>query len=178
MYNLLDINKLQAYDFVNNYSDKELSRIFRKLGEEKLHQEIAEAIVKYRKEKEIVTTKELSQIIISVYQHRLNTDKEVPWVGKRHPATKVFQALRIEVNGELDVLKEVLPQATELLAPQGRLAVITFHSLEDRIVKRFFQDLDTKEFKIITKKPLRAAPQELSDNNRARSAKLRVVEKI
>jgi 16S rRNA (cytosine1402-N4)-methyltransferase len=112
-----------------------------------------------------------------VYRTKLKSSKEVPWVGGIHPATKVFQALRIAVNKELEVLKQVLPQATRLLAPGGRLAVITFHSLEDRIVKHYFQTVSVKDFKIITKKPLSASEQELLLNPRARSAKLRVIEK-
>ncbi len=170
-------NPFNAASVVNEYSKEELAEIFRSLGEEKFFKEIAEAICKQRKEKKIETTRELSEIVLSVYRTILKSDKEIPWIGGIHPATKVFQALRITVNDELGVLKQVLPQAADLLAPGGRLAVISFHSLEDRIVKRYFQSLPTKHFTIITKKPLVPSEGELKDNSRARSAKLRVVEK-
>lgn len=166
-----------AAEIVNNFKQKELENIFRQYGEEKLSKEIAEAIVRVRRSHTIQTTSELVEIILEVYRTKLKSSKEVPWVGGIHPATKVFQALRIAVNKELEVLKQVLSQATRLLAPGGRLAVITFHSLEDRIVKHFFQTLSAKGFQIITKKPLSASEQELLLNPRARSAKLRVIEK-
>jgi 16S rRNA (cytosine1402-N4)-methyltransferase len=172
-----DSNKETAAELVNNFKQKELEKIFRQYGEEKLSKEIAEAIVRVRRSHTIQTTSELVEIILEVYRTKLKSSKEVPWVGGIHPATKVFQALRIAVNKELEVLKQVLPQATRLLAPGGRLAVITFHSLEDRIVKHYFQTVSVKDFKIITKKPLSASEQELLLNPRARSAKLRVIEK-
>lgn len=167
-----------AADIVNNYSAPDLEKIFRSHGEEKLSQEIAEAIVEKRTEKKISSTAELVEIILQVYRTKLKTEKEVPWIGGIHPATKVFQALRIAVNLELEVLKQALPQAVEILAPGGRLAVITFHSLEDRIVKQYFKAQANKTTKLVNKKPLIAAEQELAANPSARSAKLRIIEKI
>ncbi len=107
-----------------------------------------------------------------------NDEVRVPWIGGIHPATRTFQALRIEVNDELGALQEVLPQAVDILAPGGRLAVIAFHSLEDRIVKQFFRDWPDAKLKILTKKPLIAGEEEIKNNPRARSAKLRVIEKV
>ncbi len=172
-----------AAEIVNGYSETELNHIFKTYGEEKLYKEIAEAIVATRNKEQgtnnkIETTKQLVDIILEVYRNKLNSTKEIPWIGGIHPATKVFQALRIEVNQELAVLKEVLPQLVEILSPGGRLAVITFHSLEDRTVKQFFQTIAHKQIKLINKKPLTASAKELADNSRSRSAKLRVVEKI
>ena len=115
---------------------------------------------------------------MGVYRKKLKTEKEIPWVGGLHPATKVFQALRMAVNRELAVLEEVLPAAIEVLAPGGRLAVISFHSLEDRLVKHFFKKIDSKKIKIITKKPIVCAREEYQNNPRARSAKLRIAEKL
>ena len=138
---------------------------------------IAEAVVNTRKESRIEKTKQLTEIILNVYREKLHSNKEIPWIGGIHPATKIFQALRIETNKELEVLKKVLPDAIEVLASGGRLAVITFHSLEDRIVKHLFRK-NISKVKIITKKPIVAGVEELKINPRARSAKLRVVEKI
>lgn len=167
-----------AAEIVNTYSEHDLYLIFKMLGEEQLSAEIAAAIVFYRKNKQIETTGELTEIILSQYRKKLKTDKEVPWVGGIHPATKVFQALRIEANQELESIKKVLPEALELLAPHGRLAVITFHSLEDRIVKQYFKSQENKKIRLVNKKPIVAGEEELKNNPRARSAKLRVVEKI
>lgn len=167
-----------AESIVNTYSQKELELIFKNYGEEKLAKEIASAIIARRADMPFQTTAALVAVILVVYREKLHSTKEIPWVGGIHPATKVFQALRIVVNKELDVLKEALPQAVGLLAPGGRLAVISFHSLEDRIVKHFFQTQENKTLKIITKKPLVASEEELKNNPRARSAKLRVIEKI
>ena len=167
-----------AADVVNTYSEQELASVFKNFGEENLNKEIAEAIVDYRKIKKIAKTGELTEIILQVYRTKLRTDKEIPWIGGLHPATKVFQALRMEVNHELDNLKAALPQAIEILASGGRLAVITFHSLEDRIVKHFFQSIDGKTIKLVNKKPISASDEEIKLNPRARSAKLRVVEKL
>ena len=165
-----------ASELVNELSESELEKIFREYGEEKLSKEIAVAISEKRKVKKIEIVGELVEIILEVYRKKLKTDKEIPWVGGLHPATKVFQALRIAVNDELGVIERVLPQAIEALASGGRLAVITFHSLEDRIVKHFFKD--QKTIRIITKKPIECSEDEAKTNTRARSAKLRVVEKI
>ncbi|PIR73960.1 MAG: 16S rRNA (cytosine(1402)-N(4))-methyltransferase [Candidatus Magasanikbacteria bacterium CG10_big_fil_rev_8_21_14_0_10_47_10] len=167
-----------AADIVNSESEERLGKIFWEYGEEKLSKEIAAAVVAARGSKEIQTTGELVEMILNTYRTKLKTDKEIPWVGGLHPATKVFQALRIAVNEELDVIRAVLPQAVDVLESGGRLAVISFHSLEDRIVKHYFKSIDGKSIKILTKKPVTAAEQEAEENPRARSAKLRVIEKL
>lgn len=167
-----------AADLLNNSTAEELKKIFKNFGEEELAEEIAAAIAEKRKIKKIEMTDELAELVLQVYRKKLNSDKEIPWVGGIHPATKVFQALRIAVNKELEVLKEVLPQAIEILSPGGRLAIITFHSLEDRIVKQYFQKVNNKTGRIINKKPIIAGDEEVKNNPRARSAKLRIIEKI
>ena len=140
--------------------------------------EIAGAIVAERKHKPIERTQELVEIVLRVYRKKLQTDKEIFQVDGIHPATKVFQALRIAVNRELEALKQALPQAVEVLAPGGRLAVISFHSLEDRIIKQYFKSIENKLVRLVNKKPIVASDEELAVNPRARSAKLRVVEKL
>ncbi len=165
-----------AAQILNNRSEAELFEIFSTLGEEKLSREIASSVVRARKEKPFTLVADLVEVVLSTYRIKLKTDREIPWVGGLHPATKVFQALRIAVNRELEVLESVLGQALRVLAPQGRLLVITFHSLEDRIVKHFFKS--QTNINIITKKPIVCGVQEYESNPRARSAKLRVVEKI
>ncbi len=171
-----------ASDLVNKLGEDELEKIFRECGEEKLSREIAKAVTEtrlrqgYGGQGKIETVGELVEIVLEVYRKKLKSEKQVPWVGGLHPATKVFQALRIAVNDELVVIEKVLPQAIEILAPGGRLAVISFHSLEDRIVKHFFKD--SKTIKIITKKPIVCSDEESASNPRAQSAKLRVIEKI
>ncbi len=175
-----------ASELLNELDESELEKIFREYGEEKLSREIAKAVTEKRKTKVIEQVGDLVEIILAVYRTKLNTEKTVPWVGGLHPATKVFQALRIAVNDELGVIEKVLPQAIEVLAPSGsagspqggRLAVITFHSLEDRIVKHYFQKQNNKTIKIVTKKPIICSKEESKSNPRAGSAKLRVVEKI
>jgi len=134
-----------AADVLNTRTAKELSDIFKDYGEEKFSNLIAEKIVEKRKQgKNFVTVGDLVETVLEVYRKKLKSDKEIPWVGGLHPATKVFQALRIEVNNELGVLQTVLPQAVEILKSGGRLAVITFHSLEDRIVKHYFKKENNK----------------------------------
>ncbi len=167
-----------ASDILNESSAEELVNIFKKYGEEALATEIALAIVEERKNKPITETQVLVALILEVYRTKLRSTKEIPWIGGLHPATKVFQALRIAVNHELEVLQQALPQAIAALAPGGRLAVISFHSLEDRIVKHFFQSLPGQQFKIITKKPVVASEAEVAANPPSRSAKLRVIQKI
>jgi len=169
-------NETTAAQLIKQSSKTELVQIFKKYGEEKFSREIAGAIVEARKKFPIERTGQLNEIILDVYRTILKTEKEVPWVGGLHPATKVYQALRIAVNQELEMLKKSLPQAVEILAAKGRLAVITFHSLEDRIVKQYFQTLGP-EYNLIVKKPIIAGEEELKNNPRARSAKLRIVEK-
>lgn len=172
------VTELTASDIVNTYSVQDLEKIFRVYGEEKFYKEIAQKIVEYRRVEEIKTTQQLVTIILEVYRQKLKSTKEIPWIGGIHPATKVFQALRIEVNRELEVLEQALPQAIELLRSGGRFAVITFHSLEDRVVKHFFKKLENKTIKLVTKKPLVPREEEVRLNPPSRSAKLRVVEKI
>ncbi len=178
--------KLTARSIVNEYEKNELVRIFREFGDEKYAVGIAKKICEARDKKEIKTTSELVLIIESA----------VPSVykrGKIHCATKVFQALRIEVNKELEVLKRIINDGVELLSAKGRLAIITFHSGEDKIVKNLFREYargcvcppdfpicrcEEKEIvKIITRKALIATADEILDNPRSRSARLRVVEK-
>ena len=162
-------NPVDAASIVNRYSEKELGVLFRDYGEERHWRTAAKAIVQARKKKKIETTLDLCRALESTLPRR----------GKLHPMTRVFQALRIEVNQELEELKAVIPQALELLNPQGRLAVITFHSLEDRIVKHLFRHfhLEEKCVDLLTKKPVVASRDECRKNRRARSAKLRIIEK-
>ncbi|MBE6133176.1 MAG: 16S rRNA (cytosine(1402)-N(4))-methyltransferase RsmH [Erysipelotrichaceae bacterium] len=175
---------LTARDVVNTYSQKDLTRIFQEYGEERFAPIISRNIIKARDVSPIETTFQLVEIIkIS------KPAKELRKAG--HPAKQVFQALRIEVNDELNILRNALVDIAKLLAPKGRLAVITFHSLEDRIVKQFFKSLTTVEgdridgptlikeadYRSITNKPLVAKEEELEINNRAHSAKLRIIER-
>lgn len=173
-----------AADLVNHLPEDELRTIFWEYGEERSGRKIAARIVEHRQEKEFVTTLDLADFISSI----------VPRGGKSHPATRVFQALRIAVNDELGVLRELLESSAALLKPGGRLLVITFHSLEDRMVKQFFKHasethVDRKEwpeprpnpdyqYKLITRRAIAASEEEIKLNKRSRSAKLRVVEKI
>lgn len=179
-------NNLTAQIIVNSYSKEELIKIFYEYGEEKLSKVIAEKIVLERKTKKINTTLELVNIILSAVGAN--------YFYKNHPERKIFQALRIEVNNELKVLEEVLPKAIDMLSSGGRMCVITFHSLEDKIVKKIFKkysEVDEilkgindipKEYqpkiKIINKKPILPSEKELSENSRSHSAKLRIIERI
>ncbi len=159
---------------VNNYRLTDLERVIKEYGEEPWAKKIAEHIVFYRKKKKITSTKELAEIVAGAIPKKF-------WRRKIHPATTTFQALRIETNGELDNLKKFLKVAVGLLKNNGRLVVISFHSLEDRIVKNFFRDLsraDQPEIKILTPKPLIPSELEVNTNYRSRSAKLRAIEKI
>ncbi len=159
-----------AADIVNGYSQVQLADLIWQFGQERAARRIAKAIYQHRKHKKIETTDELVQIITQAKSGRR---------GKIHPATLTFQALRIAVNQELATLETVLPKAVDLLCPNGRLAVISYHSLEDRIVKHFFRNLKQAEkVELITKKPVRPQDEEIHNNPRARSAKLRVIEKI
>lgn len=161
--------KLTAKEIVNGWREEELTRIFLKYGEEHFAQKIAQEIVMQRKNKKIETTGELVDIV----------GKIVPRMSKVHPATRVFQALRIVVNDEMQVLKKALIDSFEILSGGGRLIVVSFHSLEDRNVKIFFEEMVRKGFAhAIVKKPITASALELSLNPRSRSAKLRAVEKI
>ncbi len=175
-----------AFYVVNNYSAKELSEVFFRYGEEKFSKQIANQIVKDREVKPIETTLELVEVI----------KKAVPMkyqVGK-HPARKVFQALRIEVNDELKVLEIMLDECLGMLKVGGRMSVITFHSLEDRIVKEHFAELSEpkklpkgipalakdleSDYRLVNKKVIVPSDEEIEDNPRARSAKLRIIERV
>lgn len=157
-----------AKDLIHALSVGELQKLFEKFGEEPFANRIAKAIVQSRGVKSIDTTKQLAEIIAHV----------VPGHGNVHPATRVFQALRIAVNDELHNLEEAMPKALSLLEKKGRLVIITFHSLEDRIVKNAFIAFE-KEQKglLVVKKPISAQEEEIIKNNRSRSAKLRIFEK-
>lgn len=162
-------SSVTAKTIVNTFEEANLNIIIRNYGEEKMSKRIAKAIVEARKIEPIETSGQLAKII----------EDAVPKKGKIHPATKTFQALRIAVNDELRSLEEVLPKAIRLLKGGGRLAVISFHSLEDRIVKKFSRELSNEnQIKLINKKPIIASEKELLENPRGRSAKLRVLEKI
>lgn len=168
----LDEGELSAREIVNNWDEENLEAILQGYGEEQFAWRIARAIVSKRALKPIETTSELVDIILGAtpkfYHHQ-----------KIHPATKTFQALRITVNDEIRSLKEGVQKSFELLNPSGRLAVISFHSLEDRIVKQFFNERDkNSEGKKINKKPIVPSEEEVKENPRARSAKLRIIEKI
>ncbi|HRU32060.1 MAG TPA: 16S rRNA (cytosine(1402)-N(4))-methyltransferase RsmH [bacterium] len=157
--------KITAHQIVNSFPMEKLESIFREFGEERSSYKIARAIVEYRKKKEISTTKELADLISSVVKRKT----------KIHPATRVFMALRIYINNELDNLRNALEQAVCLLKPGGRLCVISYHSLEDRIVKRFFKGSGCR---IIGKSVITPTRDEILVNRRARSAKLRGLEKL
>jgi 16S rRNA (cytosine1402-N4)-methyltransferase len=157
---------ISAFEVVNQYAYDDLVRILADYGEEPRAKEIAQAIVAARKRSPIATTGQLVEVVGGKS-------------GRVHPATRTFQAIRIEVNDEITALKRALPQAFNLLKPGGRLAVISFHSLEDRPVKHFFKILKTGgSAKLLTKKAITPSWPERSSNPRARSAKLRVIEKL
>ena len=164
-------NTVTAASIINTYTSEELAQLFTHFGEENAASEISEALVQARAREPIETTRQLAEVITEVYkqQHR--------W-ERIHPATRVFQALRIAVNDELESLRLTLPQAIELLEPSGRCLVISFHSLEDRIVKQTFLNLVNQDRRvIITKKPIIATIAEKRENPASRSAKLRVFQK-
>jgi len=180
-------NDLTAEYIVNNYKEDEIRRVITEYGEENWAARIAKFIVEERKHKRIVTTFDLVDIIKRAIPKGARIDGP-------HPAKRTFQALRIEVNDELGVLRRVIDDAVDVLAPKGRLSIITFHSLEDRIVKTMFMEKNNpckcpKDFpvcvcgkkpqaKIITRKPILPTKEEIEENPRSRSAKLRVLEKL
>ncbi len=162
-------SEVTASDVVNSWEEENLEKIIRGYGEESNARKIARAIVEARKEGVIQTSQQLAKII----------ESRVPRRGKIHPATKTFQAIRIAVNDELGALSEGLSKGFESLEKGGRMAVISFHSLEDRIVKQFVRQMaKAGRGKLINKKPITAGEEEIRANSRARSAKLRVIEKI
>ncbi len=158
-----------AKTLINSYSEADLGRIFSEYGEERQWRKAAKAVVFARQKRKIETTAELVNILMPVLSPGGGR-------GRIHPATRIFQALRIEVNDELNVLKKGIESALTLLRKNGRLLVISFHSLEDRIVKYAFRDFVSA--KILTKKPKQATLEEMRKNARSRSAKLRILEKI
>ena len=165
---------LSAADIVNGYSEESLADVIYKYGEERYSRRIARAIAEKREEGAIETSSQLADII------KASVPKEYRY-GRIHPATRTFQALRIEVNKELDRITPALENAIRVLKKGGRIAVITFHSLEDRKVKWFFKDEAGKEnprIRILTKKPIIPSEEEEKENPPSRSAKLRVVERI
>ncbi|MCK9573154.1 MAG: 16S rRNA (cytosine(1402)-N(4))-methyltransferase RsmH [Candidatus Omnitrophica bacterium] len=163
---------ISAYDLVNNLSEFELENIFRKFGEEKYARRVAHVLVEKRREEPISSTTQLTKVILSAMPHTV-------FKYKIHPATRIFQALRIAVNRELEALKAGIEKAINLLSSGGRIGVISFHSLEDRIVKHTFKEFDSRGIlKILTKKPITPGKEELVENIASRSGKLRVAEKI
>jgi 16S rRNA (cytosine1402-N4)-methyltransferase len=179
--------KLSAWEVVNEYSQEDLCRIIKDYGEENWAKRIAEFIVQEREENTIDTTFDLVSVIKKAVPKGARADGP-------HPAKRTFQAIRIEVNGELDIIKNTIRDAVDRLNPGGRICIITFHSLEDRLVKDMFKYLNQqcvcpreypvcrcdkrREVKIITRKPIVSNKDELERNNRARSAKLRIAEKV
>lgn len=180
-------NEFSAYEIVNTYSEEELYRIIKEYGEEKFAKRIASFIVKNREEKNIETTLELVEIIKAAIPAKAR--REGP-----HPAKRTFQAIRIEVNKELEIISNTILDGVKKLNKGGRIAIITFHSLEDRIVKNTFKELANPctcpsefpvcvcnrkpEVKLISRKPIEASKEELEFNPRSRSAKLRIIEKL
>ncbi len=172
--------KFDASILINRYTEKELIGVFERYGEERLSKRIARLIVIERQKKPITTTRQLADLIIRALP---KTKKRKKW--RIHPATRVFQAIRIEVNQELKALEKGLNQAINVLEDKGRICVISYHSLEDRIVKTLFKEVKREGIaqknyglKILTKKPIRPSSEEVKKNPKARSAKLRVAEKI
>ena len=170
-YNI-NFNELTAEKIINTWPREAIEDILSRYGEERFARRIAAAIERERNQKNIFTTGELCRII----------KESVPtsyFNGRIHPATKTFQALRIAVNNELENLEQALQDSSEILAKKGKIAVISFHSLEDRIVKRFFRIREKERvLYTLTPKPIRPTPEEILNNHRARSAKLRVAEKL
>ncbi len=179
-------DKTTAKDIINNYSYDELLNIFYSYGEEKMSKQIAKNIISERENKEINTTKELVDIIKNAVGAK--------YFNNSHPERNIFQAIRIEVNNELNTLRTILPKAINILNTGGRISVITFHSLEDRIVKQAFKKAsDVNELvkglpeipseykpliKLINKKPIIPSSKELEENTRSKSAKLRIIERL
>ncbi|MBI3626823.1 16S rRNA (cytosine(1402)-N(4))-methyltransferase RsmH [Candidatus Uhrbacteria bacterium] len=179
--------ELTAYEIINYWSKEKLEKIIKELGEERWARKIAENIINQKKVKRIEKASELAELIEKTIPRKL-------WPPKIHPATRTFQAIRMAVNDELGNLEKSLPEALKLLEPKGRMAVISFHSLEDRKVKNFFKDQlrgcicppeipkcvcdNQPKIKLINKKIIIASEEEIKNNPRSRSAKLRVIEKL
>ena len=179
-------NEMTAKDIVNTYSESELFHIIKNYGEDRFAKNIAKHIVRARQEKEIETTGELIELIKAAIPAKVSATGG-------HPAKRTFQAIRIELNKELEVLEKSIDKMTDLLAPGGRLSIITFHSLEDRIVKNRFRINENpctcppdfpvcmcgkkSKGRVVTRKPILPSEEELSENKRSKSAKLRVFEK-
>ncbi len=169
-----EVGYLTAEKIINDWSEEKIAEVLDEYGEEKYSKKIAKKIVEERKQGRIKTTFQLVEIIKDATPSTYWSKK-----GHIHYATRTFQALRIAVNDELENIKKVLPQAVSILAEGGRLAVISFHSLEDRIVKQFFNnEVKRGTIKILNKKPITASRDEISKNPRSRSAKLRIAIKI
>lgn len=172
--NYKDESTLKASDILNNFDEEEIANIIYEFGEERLSRRIAAKVVEFRKIKRFESTKELEDICFHAYpKHQRHKGA--------HPATRTFQALRIAVNRELEVLENTIVKLYGLLKANGTLAIISFHSLEDRIVKHKFKEIfqiDKNTAKILTKRPLIPSEEEIKENRRSRSAKLRVIQKL
>jgi 16S rRNA (cytosine1402-N4)-methyltransferase len=161
-----------AYDIVNRWAEEDIANVIFGYGDERYSRRIARAIVLARKNQPINTASELAEIVATAIPRKF-------FKKGIHPATKTFQAIRIAVNDELKVLETFIDKAVDLLSLEGRLAIISFHSIEDRIVKLKFRELiETGQFILVNKKPITASDEELMENPRARSAKLRIISKI
>lgn len=195
----MGIGELTAREIVNRYSEDDLTKILREYGEDRWARRIAREIVDERRTKPLETTAELRQLVERVKPNlprygrgRRHGGRRQGRRGSIHPATQTFQALRIEVNQELDQLREMLEQSARMLESKGRLVVISYHSLEDRIVKHRFRELATGEIEpvtgqpraatqvieVLTRKPVRPSDEEVADNPRARSARLRAARRL
>ena len=157
---------VSAYDIVNSFSQQELEKIFFEYGEESFSKQIAQEIINSRIKYKIKTCRQLSDIVCKVKWKK----------SKINPATKIFQALRIYINDELGSLKQMIDSASQILNKSARIVILTYHSLEDRIVKQKFKDLSENSFNIVNKKVITASFSEIKDNPRSRSAKMRVLE--
>lgn len=170
----MDLSKtLHAGYIINHYSEEQLWDIFSRYGEERFSKTIAKKIIQERGKRPIKTTCELANLIVDIYtKHRI-------YKWRIHPATRVFQALRIVVNEELIAFETAIRQGIHLLENRGRIVVISYHSLEDRIAKHIFREMSTeKVLNVLTKKPIYPLEEEINENRRARSAKMRIAEKI
>lgn len=165
-------NALTAYEIINGWPKEEIEKILLTFGEERFARNITKSIIDHRKKEKIKTTFQLAEVVKTGVPRRFH-------FSRIHPATKTFQALRIVVNRELENINQVLPQALDVLKKKGVIAVVSFHSLEDRIIKNFFRDNEqSKKLKVLTKKPIMAHEEEINKNPRSRSAKLRVAQKL